>query len=86
MLLSALTSGLIAALTLNPDSPAIGYTGRWTFDDAPKFSWSSTELAVRFTGAAVAGTFTSPKDGMRLLVLVNGTEHAVHRLPKGKQT
>ena len=71
------------ALTL----PNISYTGRWSFASAaPTFSWASTQFSVRTTATELSGKFTSPDGGMRLGVLVNGSEHAVHRVKAGERT
>ena len=48
--------------------------------------WASTWFAVRTTATELSGKFTSPDGGMRLGVLVNGSEHAIHRLKAGERT
>ena len=80
--------GLPPATALLPTAANISYTGRWdltTDPQNPTFSWASTQFAFRIIASAVDGSFTPPSDGMRLLVLVDGVEHAIHKVKGGRQ-
>eukprot|EP01050_Picozoa_sp_SAG11_P024935 SAG11_NODE_5465_length_1552_cov_1.118376_1_plen_252_part_00 len=86
----SLPTPLLLGSKLPPSDPRVRYFGRvdHTNPDTPQFAWVMTGAACTVTGGGssmvtISGQFTSPKDGARLRVMVNGKLERFVKLAKG---